>query len=258
MLLRRAVAVTPRILIAAALLAGMSSRRASPLSARPRRAALVPSPRILFVAVTALLAGAAGAQKSAPLGAGVWNPGQQGRLLAGGVATFTVELRGGLDYIVHGSCDEDCDLVVRDPDGAEVGSDDEVDSVPVVELTTERTGRFQVEVSCPFADCTWEIRTEESRIGSLAAGEGATFPIRLRAGTQYRVTGLCDDDCTDLDLRLRNPRGEQVDEDTLPDAYPVLLFRPEEDGEFTLVVEMFECSVEPCIFSVLASLADSN
>ena len=188
------------------------------------------------------------------MGTGVWNLGQQGTLTAGGVATFTVELRGGAAYTIHGTCDEDCDLVVRDPDGSEVGSDDLVDSVPLVDLTATQTGHFEVEVSCPSADCSWVVRTEEARIGSLAEDETAAIPIRLVAGTEHRLTGLCDDDCTDLDLRLLDPEGKQVDEDVLPDAYPLLLFTPDEDGEFTLVVEMFECSVEPCYWTVLASV----
>jgi len=212
----------------------------------------------LVVAVV-LLTGAVGAQETfAPMGAGVWNAGQQGRLNAEGEATFTVQLLEGSDYAIHGTCDENCDLVVRDPAGSEVGSDVMVDVVPVVELTAEQTGSFEVEISCPAVDCMWEIRTEETRTGSLADDGAGTIPIQLEADTEYRLSGLCDSDCTDLDLRLRDPEGKQVAEDVLLDAFPVLLFTPEEAGEFSLVVEMIECSVEPCYWKVLASRASRD
>ena len=191
----------------------------------------------------------------APMGTGVWNAGQQGQLKAQEKATFTVQLGEGSDYAIHGTCDQDCDLVVRDPEGSEVGRDHMLDVVPVVQLMAEQTGCFEVEVSCPTDDCMWEVRTEETRSGSLAADGEATIPIRLEAGTEYRLSGLCDDDCTDLDLRLRNPEGEQVDEDTLLDAFPLLLFQPQPEAaeEYALVVEMIACSIEPCVWTVLAS-----
>ena len=44
--------------------------------------------------------------------------------------------------------------------------------------------------------------------------------------TEYRLSGVSDEDRGDLDLRLRDPGGEEVAKDTLLDAYPVLLFTP--------------------------------
>lgn len=85
-------------------------------------------------------------------------------------------------------------------------------------------------MSCPFDACIWEVRTEESRTGALAAGDKATTPIRLEAGTEYRLSGACNEGCGDLDLPLRNPEEEQVAKDTLLDAYPVLLFTPDQRG----------------------------
>lgn len=69
---------------------------------------------------------------------------------------------------------------------------------------------------------------------------------------------MCDEDRGDLDLRLRDPGGEQVAKDKLLDAHPVLLLTPVGAGEFTLAVDLIECSVEPCYWKVLASSEGAN
>ena len=221
MLLRRAAAVTPRILIAAALLAGTAA-----------------------------------AQSITPLGTGPWNPPEKRTLAAGESFAFEVALRAGLDYAIHGECSADCDLVVLDPDGAVVGEDTEVDAIPSVNVTAARSGRFGVEVSCPSAEYDALVRTEQILNGELGEDDEASFPVRLMAGMKYRFSGVCDMDCGDLDLLVQDSGGKTVAEDVLPDDFPVVEFEPDQDGEFTLVVRMFECSVEPCLFAVLASPAD--
>ena len=194
-----------------------------------------------------------GEQARAPMGTGEWNPPHEGKLAAGQTEEFEVELQEGHDYMIHGSCDDVCNLVVRDPEGDSVGEDQEADAVPIVEVEAAQSGRFEVEISCPDSACEWEVETEETRAGALGQNEDTNIPIQLQAGTTYQVSGLCDLDCAEMDLRLRGPDKETVAEDVLPDSVPVLHFEPEEGGEFTLVVEMIKCSVEPCYWRVLAS-----
>ena len=189
MLLRRAAAVTPRILIAAALLAGTAA-----------------------------------AQSITPLGTGPWNRPEKRTLAAGESFAFEVALRAGLDYAIHGECSADCDLVVLDPDGAVVGEDTEVDAIPSVNVTAERSGRFGVEVSCPSAECDALVRTEQMTEqilnGELGEDDEASFPVRLMAGMKYRFSGVCDMDCGDLDLLVQHPGGKP-----LPRTYCRTTFR---------------------------------
>ncbi len=195
-------------------------------------------------------------QVFALLGSGPWNGPQEIELRAGATSVFQVSLQEGLEYAIHGTCDADCDLAVHDSAGEMVGTDDALDFVPVVRLEPDQSGVFDVEVSCPGDACRALIRTEETRLGVLAEDEATSIAVRLEAGTEYRLSGLCDEDCGDLDLVLRDPQGQTVVEDVLPDALPVLMFEPDEDGEFELAVTMYECSVEPCVFTVLASLGN--
>lgn len=86
--------------------------------------------------------------------------------------------------------------------------------------------------------------------GSLQAGRQLSFPVELRRGVDYIVTGFCDQDCGDLDLVLLDPAGTELESDILPDPQPVLIFTPEADGAYQIVVDMVTCSVEPCLFAV--------
>jgi len=44
--------------------------------------------------------------------------------------------------------------------------------------------------------------------------------------------------------------GNELDSDTEVDSFPMLSVTPSAAGMYTVRVEMFECSVEPCFFSV--------
>ena len=215
------------------------------------------TPGILAAALAALLAGTAAAQILQR--AGYWSlepPGGANASGRGEFRNFEVELLEGLDYAIHGECSADCDLLVRDPDGAVVGEDAEFDPIPSVNVTAERSGRFGVEVSCPSEECDALVRTEEIRVGELGEDDEANFAVRLSAGMKYRFSGVCDLDCSDLDLLVQDSGGETVAEDVLPDDFPLVEFKPDQSGDFTLVVRMSECSVEPCLFRVLASPAE--
>ena len=100
---------------------------------------------------------------------------EYGILAKGERHKFDVQLGEGLDYMISGLCNEDCDLVVRDPvAGGTLGEDVELDTVPVVAVTPERSGRFSVEISCPKDACQWEVETEEARTGALGENENRT------------------------------------------------------------------------------------
>ena len=86
--------------------------------------------------------------------------------------------------------------------------------------------------------------------GSLQAGRQMAFPAELLVGGDYMVVGFCDDDCTDLDLAVLDPFGEEVESDYLPDSQPVLMVRPEVRGMYQIRVDMVSCAAEPCGFAV--------
>ena len=69
--------------------------------------------------------------------------------------------------------------------------------------------------------------------------------IRLEAGVQYRILGVCDNDCNDLDLALMKG-GMELDKDITTDDHPVLEVTPTSTSEYQVKVTMYHCSTPTC------------
>jgi len=93
-------------------------------------------------------------------------------------------------------------------------------------------------------------RTHEPLIGSLRADASANHTVQLNAGTSYQIIGVCDNDCTDFDLRLFDPSGREVDSDVLTDDKPVVSVTPSRSGTYTVRAIMATCSSEPCRYGI--------
>lgn len=85
--------------------------------------------------------------------------------------------------------------------------------------------------------------------GGLPQTQRQAFTVTLRAGQSYRIVGVCDARCRDLDLRVRDPHGELLDEDILRDRVPVLSVVPELTGAHTIEVDMAHCAAPRCWFA---------
>jgi hypothetical protein len=85
--------------------------------------------------------------------------------------------------------------------------------------------------------------------GGLPQGQRRTFSVTMRAGQDYRIIGVCDARCTDLDMRLRGPTNAVLDEDIMADAVPVLSVRPELTGQHVIEVDMAQCAGDRCWFA---------
>lgn len=88
-----------------------------------------------------------------------------------------------------------------------------------------------------------------STAGALAANEADDFSIRLDDGFEYKIVGVCDQDCSDLDLALFDSFDELVASDVLDDDMPVLdVFG--EAGSYWIAAHMYECQRAPCVFGI--------
>ena len=72
----------------------------------------------------------------------------------------------------------------------------------------------------------------------------------LDGGTQYMLVGVCDQDCSDMDLVIYDPNGNEVDNDLLDDDNPVLQLAPRNDGRYRVKVSIPACSANPCRYGV--------
>jgi hypothetical protein len=86
----------------------------------------------------------------------------------------------------------------------------------------------------------------EDGIAALRQQEAQVFERQLKAGTRYRFIGACDNECHDIDLFVLDSAGTMLEADRALDHFPVVNFMPEADGLYRVVLQMYNCSTEPC------------
>jgi hypothetical protein len=180
----------------------------------------------------------------------------------------------------------DLDIKLIDPNGREVAADVLTDSVPIVEHRATRSGNYTVRVvmyDCNVSPCsagltvmgsgggggsapatgqydqqvnnqldTFErdqsgaTRLFRSPIFRLNEGASQDYPVTLIAGVPYKIAGVCDNDCPDLDIKLLDSRGRELASDSLTDSLPIVSYRPGQSGDYRVRVIMYDCNVAPC------------
>lgn len=86
--------------------------------------------------------------------------------------------------------------------------------------------------------------------GGLAQGQTQNVPAQLYLGYDYRVLGVCDADCGDLDLVLYDSAGREVHRDTTTSNQPVVAVQPAYNDNFTIQVQMYNCVRAPCYYAL--------
>jgi hypothetical protein len=84
----------------------------------------------------------------------------------------------------------------------------------------------------------------------IAAGSGVVTPMTLSGGVTYLFQGACDQQCTDVNLDIRNSHGEQIAEDISGDDRPVVTITPPRDGVYNLHIWLAQCAIGPCYAGV--------
>ena len=120
------------------------------------------------------------------------------------------------------------------------------------------------QVPDPFArDLAQQLAQAESILAdqgySRAAGPFASglnqrdsrrYNVTLRAGQDYRIVGVCDTRCRDIDLRVFDPNNVLIAQDVLDDRVPVVQVRPRATGQYAIELSMFACGAQPCWYAV--------
>ncbi len=87
--------------------------------------------------------------------------------------------------------------------------------------------------------------------GQLPAGQYQNWPITLNAGGDYRIIGVCDNDCGNFDLILYDENNNLISQDVLADATPIVSVAPNWNGPFTVQAVMQNCTVQPCYYALV-------
>jgi hypothetical protein len=103
-------------------------------------------------------------------------------------------------------------------------------------------------------------RLFRSPIFRLNEGASQDYNVTLISGVPYKIAGVCDNDCPDLDIKLFDPRGNEVASDSLTDSLPIVDHRPNQTGQYRVRVVMYDCNIAPCSagLTVMATGAASS
>ncbi len=84
----------------------------------------------------------------------------------------------------------------------------------------------------------------------LNQGGRQSVHLPVTNGVEYSVVGVCDTNCTDFDLVLRNGNGQDIGSDLKPDDFPIVGLQPNMDGVVSMEGVMAACSRTPCYAAV--------
>lgn len=92
--------------------------------------------------------------------------------------------------------------------------------------------------------------THDVYTGQLNNHESESLTLGLRSGNDYAIVGVCDEDCSDIDLRLFDEDGDEIDADVETHDKPIVTVTPRESGKYRIRVIMASCSTSPCYYGV--------
>ncbi|HEX5007170.1 MAG TPA: hypothetical protein VFV70_08665 [Hyphomonadaceae bacterium] len=153
---------------------------------------------------------------------------------------------------------QEADAAKRRAEAAEA----EVRRLKATAATTTTPSVPQTARPQPATTSTWQAKLTE-RANRLSAGNAAhgapvdgnlrdnaveTVTLNLPGGAAYTVIAVCDADCTDVDLRLKDASGVKLSEDVAGDNYPQVTVRVTGAGNATITMEivMATCNANPC------------
>lgn len=104
------------------------------------------------------------------------------------------------------------------------------------------------------------VLSQDPQVSMLPAEGFEAFPVEMRTGVPVFVIGLCDENCSDLDIVIVSPTSQAVAADEQRDAFPFVAMRPEEAGTYEIQVRMPACTAGACAFGlqVLSEQAGSE
>jgi hypothetical protein len=86
-------------------------------------------------------------------------------------------------------------------------------------------------------------------IGRMDNGSSDSWSFTLPGGTSYKIVGVCDNDCEDLDIRV-SIGDNVVAEDVLDDDVPIVNFTAKNETRYSVRVTMATCKADPCFWGI--------
>jgi hypothetical protein len=86
--------------------------------------------------------------------------------------------------------------------------------------------------------------------GRLSKDATESHEMSVVGGNDYAIMGSCDNDCSNLDLKVYDTAGTMQMQDVANDDTPVLTFTANSTGRYRIEVVMSACSRNPCFYGV--------
>ena len=83
----------------------------------------------------------------------------------------------------------------------------------------------------------------------MANGASDSWSFTLPGGNSYKIVGVCDNDCQDLDIRV-SVGDDVVAEDVLDDDVPIVNFSAKSETRYSVRVTMATCKADPCFWGI--------
>jgi len=126
-------------------------------------------------------------------------------------------------------------------------------TTPQASMTPAEREAFRAE-TVSLLDKVGEDRAEghvrvdgvEDQVVAMQPLQAHNFTVPMTQGVSYLVFGVCDGDCTVVDLALVDGAGTVIKTDTDSRDFPVLDFTPTTTGDYKVRITMAECKLAPC------------
>ena len=125
-----------------------------------------------------------------------------------------------------------------------------VSSVAQAQDRYEQVVRDQLRQAGRISEDRGFVMSHDTYIGRLDDDANTNVNVTLDGGKDYVIVGVCDQDCTDVDLTIYNSDGDEIDSDLQTDDKPVLTFSTSRSGRYRIKVSMVRCSANPCRYGV--------
>jgi len=166
----------------------------------------------------------------------------------GGGAAALVAVVAAVGWTMQGAQQQQAAIVTPQPISAQV---------PPAQTPPQTAADYQQQILARLAQVEQSFVAQGYQqlappvSGSLPQGQFTNVPVTLEVGGDYRIIGVCDNDCGDFDLILYDQNNNVVSQDNLQDATPIVSVAPQWTGPFTVQAVMHNCTVAPCYYALV-------
>jgi hypothetical protein len=125
--------------------------------------------------------------------------------------------------------------------------------IPVIlgaETRWERQVRGQIDAVTAKATELGYVRSGQSFSGELRATASESVTLTLDETREHIIVGVCDNDCSDMDLALSEMSGGHVVADRDGNDVPILEVASGHKGAHRLTITMASCTTAPCRYAI--------